>query len=179
MRYRDFLGRKTSVLCMGSVGLGFDFSQKQTNEILDAYVNLGGNFIDTARVYGDFAGGVCGVSERAIGNWLAARHNREKMILGTKGGLRIPSTECWNGSFDKPMTLYHDVAGAPVETTIPLIEDKSDLWDKKIRSFLDAIITGGKAPVPTSQILYNQAIIDGIAKSHAAGKEIKNEIPEI
>ena len=86
MRYRDFLGRKTSVLCMGSVGLGFDFSQKQTNEILDAYVNLGGNFIDTARVYGDFAGGVCGVSERAIGNWLAARHNREKMILGTKGG---------------------------------------------------------------------------------------------
>ena len=86
MRYRDFLGRKTSVLCMGSVGLGFYFSQKQTNEILDAYVNLGGNFIDTARVYGDFAGGVCGVSERAIGNWLAARHNREKMILGTKGG---------------------------------------------------------------------------------------------
>ena len=84
MRYRDFLGRKTSVLCMGSVGLGFDFSQKQTNEILDAYVNLGGNFIDTARVYGDFAGGVCGVSERAIGNWLAARHHREKMILGTK-----------------------------------------------------------------------------------------------
>ena len=103
----------------------------------------------------------------------------DTLILGTKGGLRIPSTECWNGSFNKPMTLYHDVAGAPVETTIPLIEDKSDLWDKKIRSFLDAIITGGKAPVPTSQILYNQAIIDGIFKSNEIGHEVEINIPEI
>ena len=103
----------------------------------------------------------------------------DTLILGTKGGLRIPSTECWNGSFDKPMTLYRDVAGAPVETTIPLIEDKSDLWDKKIRSFLDAIITGGKAPVPTSQILYNQAIIDGIFKSNEIGHGVEINIPEI
>ena len=103
----------------------------------------------------------------------------DTLILGTKGGLRIPSTECWNGSFDKPMTLYRDVAGSPVETTIPLIEDKSDLWDKKIRSFLDAIITGGKAPVPTSQILYNQAIIDGIFKSNEIGHEVEINIPEI
>lgn len=103
----------------------------------------------------------------------------DTLILGTKGGLRIPSTECWNGSFNKPMTLYRDVAGAPVETTIPLIEDKSDLWDKKIRSFLDAIITGGKAPVPTSQILYNQAIIDGIFKSNEIGHEVEINIPEI
>ena len=86
MRYRNFLGRETSVLCMGTVGLGFDFSQKQSNEILDAFVALGGNFVDTARVYGDFAGGVCGISERAVGNWLAARRNRERIVIGTKGG---------------------------------------------------------------------------------------------
>ena len=103
----------------------------------------------------------------------------DTIIYGKEGALRIPSTECWNGSFDKPMTLYRDVAGAPVETTIPLIEDKSDLWDKKIRSFLDAIITGGKAPVPTSQILYNQAIIDGIFKSNEIGHEVEINIPEI
>lgn len=71
---------------MGSTGIGFDFSQRQTNEFLDAYVALGGNFIDTARVYGDFAGGVCGISERAIGNWMAARHNRADLVIGTKGG---------------------------------------------------------------------------------------------
>lgn len=86
MRYRDFLGRKTSVICMGSVPLGMEYSQRQTNEFLDAYVELGGNFIDTARVYGDFAGGVCGISERAIGNWMAARKNRDQLVIGTKGG---------------------------------------------------------------------------------------------
>ena len=53
------------------------------------------------------------------------------------------------------------------------------LFDLKIRSFLDAIKEGGVAPVPTSQILYNQAIIDGIAKSAAAGREVEIEIPEI
>ena len=103
----------------------------------------------------------------------------DTLLIGTKGGLRIPSTECWNGSFDKPMTLYHDVAGKPVETVIPLIKDNSNLWDKKIRSFLDAVITGGKAPVPTSQILYNQAIIDGIFKSNESGHEVEINIPEI
>ena len=103
----------------------------------------------------------------------------DTLILGTKGGLRIPSTECWNGSFDRPMTVYHDIAGKPVETTIPLIKDESNLWDKKIRSFLNAIITGGEAPVPTSEILYNQAIIDGIFRSSELGREVAIEIPEI
>jgi len=103
----------------------------------------------------------------------------DTLILGTKGGLRIPSTECWNGSFDKPMTIYHDVAGEPVQTEIPLLPETKDLWDKKIRSFLNAIITGGEAPVPTSQILYNQAIIDGIFRSSELGHEIAIDIPEI
>ena len=77
------------------------------------------------------------------------------------------------------MTVYHDIAGKPVETTIPLIKDESNLWDKKIRSFLNAIITGGEAPVPTSEILYNQAIIDGIFRSSELGREVAIEIPEI
>ena len=103
----------------------------------------------------------------------------DTLILGTKGGLRIPSTECWNGTFDKPMTVYHDIAGKPVQTEIPLIKSDEDLWDKKIRSFLNAIITGGKAPVPTDEIIYNQAIIDGIFRSSELGREVTIEIPEI
>ncbi|MGI6238550.1 MAG: aldo/keto reductase [Christensenellales bacterium] len=86
MRYRDFLGKQASVIVMGSTGLGFDSSQRQANEFLDAYAALGGNFLDTARVYGDFAGGVGGIAERAIGNWMAARKNRDALIIGTKGG---------------------------------------------------------------------------------------------
>ncbi len=108
----------------------------------------------------------------------------DTLILGKKGGLRIPSTDCWNGSVGGPMTLYHEVCGEQTATEIPIIVSSAEkkgisLFDLKIRSFLDAIKEGGTAPVPTSQILYNQAIIDGIAKSAELGREIEIEIPEI
>ena len=103
----------------------------------------------------------------------------DTIILGTKGGLRIPSTECWNGSVGGAMKIYHEVCGQQVETEIPIITMKKGLFDLKIRTFLDACKNGGTAPVPSSQILYNQAIIDGIAKSAECGREIEIKIPEI
>ena len=105
----------------------------------------------------------------------------DTIILGTKGGLRIPSTDCWNGTVGGPMKIYHEVAGSQVCTEIPIIpEDKSStLFDKKIRSFLDACKGIGPVPVPTSQIIYNQAILSGIADSSRIGKEIEINIPEI
>ncbi len=103
----------------------------------------------------------------------------DTIIFGTEGALRIPSTDCWNGSFYKPMTLYHDLAGERVETTIPLLTTNASLFDLKVRSFLDAVKNGTPAPVPTSQIIYNQAIIDGICKSAELGREIEINIPEI
>lgn len=106
----------------------------------------------------------------------------DTVILGKKGALRIPSTECWNGTVGGPMTLYRDVAGKQTQTVIPLCPEEDSfggLFYRKIRSFLDAIKTGGAAPVPSGQILYNQLIIDSIVKSAEAGREIKVEIPEI
>ena len=104
----------------------------------------------------------------------------DSLIFGKEGGLRIPSTDCWNGSVGGPMKIYHDVAGEQVETTIPILNNGGkDLFDMKIRSFLDAVITGSPSPVPSSQIIYNQAILDGIARSAELGKEIEIEIPEI
>lgn len=108
----------------------------------------------------------------------------DTIIFGTKGALRIPSTECWNGSVGGPMKVYHDVAGSQVETEIPIISEQNqpgyhDVFYKKVRSFLDAVQTGGTAPVPTSQIIYNQAILDGIVKSAEAGHEVTLTIPEV
>lgn len=104
----------------------------------------------------------------------------DTLILGKKGGLRIPSTEDWNGTIGGNMKIYHEVAGEQVETEIPAIKDNEEsLFDRKIRSFLDAIKNGESSPVPSSQIIYNQAIIDGIAKSARLGKEIEIDIPEI
>ena len=55
----------------------------------------------------------------------------------------------------------------------------SDMFTKKLRSFVDAIKNGGKATVPSSEIVYNQAIIDGIVRSAKLGKEIDIEIPKV
>ncbi len=104
----------------------------------------------------------------------------DTIILGTKGGLRIPSTDCWNGSVGGPMKIYKTIGGIDYETEVPIINDGGpSLFDRKIRSFLDAVKCGGKAPVPSSQIVYNQAILDGIARSAKAGREIELEIPEV
>ncbi|MCL2488999.1 MAG: Gfo/Idh/MocA family oxidoreductase [Oscillospiraceae bacterium] len=79
----------------------------------------------------------------------------DTIILGTEGGLRIPSTECWNGSVGGPMILYKEVAGKQVSFPIPLCEQKTGLFYLKLRSFIDAIQKGLPAPVPSSEILYN------------------------
>ena len=103
----------------------------------------------------------------------------DTLIPGTEADLRIPSTTSWNGSTGGSMKIYRNIAGEQVETVIPILppNEKGNFYEK-IRSFLDAVKEGGKAPVPTSQIIYNQAIIDGILKSSDAGCEIKIEIPE-
>ncbi len=101
----------------------------------------------------------------------------DTIILGTKGGLRIPATDCWNGTTGGPMKIYHEVAGLQTETVVPEIAPNGSLFDKKIRTFLDAVKDGKPSPVPSSQILYNQAILSGIAQSNAEGKEIALDVP--
>ena len=79
------------------------------------------------------------------------------------------------------MKIYRDVANEPVCYEVPILPDYSGmgLFDKKIRSFLDAVKNGTKAPVSTDQIFYNQAILSGIVKSAELGKEIELDLPDI
>lgn len=84
MRYREFGGKKTSVVAFGCANFGGKQPEGLAREFLDAYVALGGNFIDTARVYGDFATPRDGESEKVIGRWLDGKR-REDFFLSTKG----------------------------------------------------------------------------------------------
>lgn len=100
------------------------------------------------------------------------------IFLGKEAGLKVkqPNLELWGGAWDGTVgdiTLYHDVLGFPTSTPIPINRDeKGDLFGSKVRAFVDAVKTGGPAPIPTSQIIYNQAIIDGIIRSAACGHEV-------
>jgi predicted dehydrogenase len=104
----------------------------------------------------------------------------DTIIMGTKGSLRIPSTECWNGSVGGDFVLYHEVAGQQIETIIPSTKPGGENnFNWKIRTFLDACKNGTASPVPSSQIIYNQAILDGIARSAELGHEVEINIPEV
>ncbi|MBR5152818.1 MAG: Gfo/Idh/MocA family oxidoreductase [Clostridia bacterium] len=104
----------------------------------------------------------------------------DTIIMGTKGSLRIPSTECWNGTIGGPLKLYQRVAGKDVVTEFPMQPPTEEgNFYHKIRTFLDAVKDGKEAPVSSKEIIINQAIIDAINKSSKLGEEIKVEIPEL
>jgi aryl-alcohol dehydrogenase-like predicted oxidoreductase len=66
---------------------GWTIDEERSFAVLDAYVQAGGNFIDTADSYGRRGGGGAGESERIIGRWIAARGNRERLVIATKLGM--------------------------------------------------------------------------------------------
>jgi aryl-alcohol dehydrogenase-like predicted oxidoreductase len=78
-------GLYASRICLGSGDFGSGVTAEATFAILDAFVEGGGNFLDTARVYAAWVPGGMGVSERTIGAWLRSRGVRGRMIIGTKG----------------------------------------------------------------------------------------------
>jgi 1-deoxyxylulose-5-phosphate synthase len=84
VRYRRFepLGRELSVLALGTAYLADD-GEAASFELLDAWLELGGNLIDCARQYGD------GESEWILGRWLEARNARDDVVLITKGGHHV------------------------------------------------------------------------------------------
>jgi aryl-alcohol dehydrogenase-like predicted oxidoreductase len=78
-------GVKVTPLCLGTMNFGGRTDQAEAFRILDAYKEVGGNFIDTANVYND------GRSEEVIGNWMKERGTRDQVVLSTKvHGRRSP-----------------------------------------------------------------------------------------
>ena len=76
-----------SPLCLGANVFGWTADEDASFAVLDAYAAAGGNFIDTADGYGDWVeGNPRGQSERIIGRWMAARGNREELVIATKVG---------------------------------------------------------------------------------------------
>jgi aryl-alcohol dehydrogenase (NADP+) len=74
-------------LCLGTNIFGWTIDEAQSFAVLDAYAAAGGNFLDTADSYSAWIeGNSGGESETIIGRWMAARGNRDEIVVATKVG---------------------------------------------------------------------------------------------
>ena len=86
-------GLDVSPLCLGGNVFGWTADETNSFAVLDAYAAAGGNFVDTADSYSAWVeGNRGGESEEIIGRWLAARGNRDRIVVATKVG-RLPGKD--------------------------------------------------------------------------------------
>ena len=143
---------KVSPLCLGGVPFGNTLDERTTFALLDRFVALGGNFLDTARIYSDWVPGEKRRSERVLGDWLAARGGRDGLVVATKGAhpfiesLDVPRTSAAELRDDLEGSLrtlrldvidlywlHRDDAARPVEHFIDALN--AFLREGKIRAF--------------------------------------------
>jgi aryl-alcohol dehydrogenase-like predicted oxidoreductase len=101
-------GLRVSELCLGTMTFGEEWgwgaSQQECKAMYDAFVNAGGNFIDTANRYTE------GTSEKIVGELIA--HDRESIVLATKYTLKMKDGDPnWSGNHRKNMiqSLHHSL----------------------------------------------------------------------
>jgi aryl-alcohol dehydrogenase-like predicted oxidoreductase len=87
-------GFSVAPLCFGGNVFGWTADEATSFKLLDAFVAGGGNFIDTADVYSRWVPGhEGGESEAIIGKWLKARGGRDKVVIATKTGAEMTTTD--------------------------------------------------------------------------------------
>lgn len=147
MKYLDIQGLKTSVIGFGIPIFGSIIPPEEGARRLDIYRELGGNLIDTARVYADFIPGAeKSASEKFLGRYLREQNCRAEIRISTKGGHPDPAygedymrfsrvrPECIQADLDRSLHnldtdcidfywLHRDEEGVPVGELIDLLEE--------------------------------------------------------
>jgi aryl-alcohol dehydrogenase-like predicted oxidoreductase len=96
-------GLEVSELTLGTMQFGWTADEKTSFAVMDAFVQAGGNLLDTADVYSRWAeGNPGGVSEEIIGRWIKARGNRQDVIVATKVRGRM-----WDGPNGEGLSRAH------------------------------------------------------------------------
>lgn len=105
MKYRSFSSTalKVSEICLGTMQFKWTTGEAESYKVLDAFFEAGGNFIDTADMYTQWAKGLKGgEAETVIGHWMKKRKNRDKIVLATKVRCKI-----WEGSDGEGLSRSH------------------------------------------------------------------------
>ncbi|NHN33632.1 aldo/keto reductase [Paenibacillus agricola] len=115
MRYQSIPGTNLtpSVICLGTSSLGSILQEAEAFRLMDLFYDLGGTFIDTAKVYADWLPGERSVSEKTIGRWLKARGLQNRVLVETKGGhpelhtMHIPRLDAQSIALDVETSLIN------------------------------------------------------------------------
>jgi aryl-alcohol dehydrogenase-like predicted oxidoreductase len=136
-------GLKVSRFGLGTMQWGWTTDEPTAWAVMDAFVEYGGNFLDTADFYSRWLPGhVGGESEEIIGRWMHQRGNRHEMIIATKvfqpmgehpndrGLSRKHILEALDASLRRLHTDYIDLylahafdAETPIEETLEALDD--------------------------------------------------------
>ncbi|MEY3169113.1 MAG: hypothetical protein RL421_356 [Actinomycetota bacterium] len=136
-------GVRVSRLALGTMTWGRDTDEHEAAEQFRFYLDAGGNFIDTAAVYGD------GDAERVLGGLLGVLGNRDEIVLATKAGISFKSGE---RKVDNSRTsLINDLEKSLTRLKV----DYVDLWQvhtwdettplEETLSAMDYALSSGKA----------------------------------
>ena len=170
--------------CFGGNVFGWTADRDASFALLDAFVGAGFDFIDTADIYSKWVPGHSGgESETVIGDWLAARGGRDRVVIATKVGMGQPGRDgrldrghiaaSIEGSLKRLRTDYVDLyqshaddADTPVEETMEAygalvkagkvrIIGASNFSAARLRASLDASAAQGLPRYETLQPEYN------------------------
>jgi aryl-alcohol dehydrogenase-like predicted oxidoreductase len=152
MEYRKLgnTGLKVSALCLGTMTMGWTSSKEDSFAVIDAFVEAGGNFIDTADVYSSWAeGNPGGIAEMWIGDWMRQYGiPRHHLVIATKVRGRM-----WDGPNGEGLSRAH-IMKAVEDSMRRLSTDYIDLYqthwpdedtplDETLRA-LDDLVRQGK-----------------------------------
>ena len=124
--------------------LGWTLNEKESFEILDAFVEAGFNFIDTADTYSWWVNGVGGQSETILGKWMKARNNRNKLVIATKVGSQTKEhpkdisrkhiLKSVDESLQRLQTDYIDLYYTHFDDEITPVEETLSAYDEIIKA---------------------------------------------
>jgi aryl-alcohol dehydrogenase-like predicted oxidoreductase len=142
MRYRKLgrTGTRVSEICLGAMTFGEEADEATSRKILDAFLDAGGNFVDTADAYG------LGTSEEILGRALGTR--RERVVLATKFRLSMSSDP--NDSGASRRHILRAIEGSLRRLATEWIDlYQIHLWDartplEETLSTLDDLVRDGK-----------------------------------
>ena len=137
---------------LGAIPFGSTVDDETSFAILDRFVEAGGTTIDTSNNYPYWIDGCTGdENEQAIGRWLAARNNRDRVRISTKVGARPRSADdkTWEGLAAK--TIETAIEGSlrrlgtdHVDVYWAHVEDRSVPLEETLEAF-DRVVREGKA----------------------------------